>query len=237
MEISGVLFDLYGTLFTYGNMSRAFSLWHEDLARALKVLGQDLSPSKVSKLCKKFFSEPVEEDARYTEYEIRLKRLAEAAGALPDANWIRHTAAISMNRWQRHIPINPETRPLLETLRENGIRIGIISNFQHAPHVRRVLRKNGLIPLLDAIIISGEVHAKKPDPKIFEIALEKLGTCAEKTLFVGDDPKRDILGASSVGMQTSLFQNGSALFPLLDKIPCKIPLPSSAKVQPKSKKN
>lgn len=218
-------------------MSRAFSLWHEDLAHALKDLGQDLSPHKVSRLCKKFFSDPVEEDSRYTEYEIRLRHLAEAAGSTPDANWIRHTAAISMNRWQRHIPINPQTRPLLETLRANGIRIGIISNFQHAPHVRKVLRRNGLIPLLDAIIISGEVHAKKPDPKIFKIALEQLGTTAEKTLFVGDDPKRDIFGANSVGMQTSLFQNGSELFPLLDRIQCKVRLPSSAKPKPKSKKN
>ncbi|MBS7390671.1 MAG: HAD family hydrolase [Fibrobacter sp.] len=74
------------------------------------------------------------------------------------------------------------------------------------------MRKHGLLKILDAVIISGEVHVRKPDPEIFKIALERLGTKAEETLFVGDDPERDIRGATSVDMQTYLFQNGSSLF-------------------------
>ncbi|MCI6873409.1 MULTISPECIES: HAD family hydrolase [Hallerella] len=212
MEIAGVLFDLYGTLYTYGNMSKAFGLWHEDVTRALKELGISASVSQVSKQCKHFFTEPVPDTDQYTQYELRLKRLAEFFGATPDYNWIKHTAAISMNRWQRLVPIHPQTIPLLKKLKKQGLKIGVISNFQHAPHVRKVLRKHGLLKILDAVIISGEVHVRKPDPEIFKIALERLGTKAEETLFVGDDPERDIRGATSVDMQTYLFQNGSSLF-------------------------
>lgn len=215
MKIAGVLFDLYGTLFTYGNMSKAFGLWHEDITRALKELGVSVSISQVAKQCKHFFSETVPDSDQYTQYELRLQKLAEFFGVKPDYNWIKHTAAISMNRWQRLVPIHPQAIPLLNTLKKQGVKIGIISNFQHAPHVRRVLRKHGLLKILDAVIISGEVHASKPDPQIFKIALERLGTEAKETLFVGDDPERDIRGAASVGMQTCLFQNGSSLFEIL----------------------
>lgn len=212
MEIAGILFDLYGTLFTYGNMSKAFSIWHEDLAQALKSLGVSTTAAQVARRCRHFFSEEIPEDNRYTEYEARLKHLAKLYGKNPDENWIKHTAATSMNRWQCFIPIHPETKALLRTLKEKGVKVGVISNFQHAPHVRKVLRRNGLLKILDAVIISGEVHAKKPDPRIFEIALERLGTKPETTLFVGDDPECDIRGAASVGMRTRLFQNGTSLF-------------------------
>lgn len=215
MEIAGILFDLYGTLFTYGNMSKAFSIWHEDLSQALKGLGVSTTAAQVAKRCRHFFSEQISEDNRYTEYEARLRHLAKLYGKNPSENWIRHTAATSMNRWQGFIPIHPETKALLQALKEKGVKIGIISNFQHAPHVRKVLRRSGLLKMLDAVIISGEVHAKKPEPRIFEIALERLGTTPETTLFVGDDPERDIRGAASVGMRTRLFQNGASLFETL----------------------
>lgn len=215
MKIAGVLFDLYGTLFTYGNMSRAFSLWHQDLAKALKKLGVSTSGKQVGKRCKHFFSEEIPENERFTEYETRLGILATLYGKEPPYNWIKHTAAVSMNRWQNLIPVHPETRSLLKFLREKHCRVGVISNFQHAPHVRKVLRRHKLLQMLDTVIISGDVHVKKPDPKIFEIALERLGTRPEETLFVGDDPERDIRGAASVGMQTRLFQNGASLFELL----------------------
>jgi len=212
MEIAGILFDLYGTLFTYGNMPKAFSIWHEDLSYALKDLGVSTTIAQVAKNCKHFFSEHVTGNERFTEYEARLKHLAGLYGKTPDDNWIRHTAATSMNRWQGFIEIHPETKALLRFLKEKGIKTGIVSNFQHAPHVRKVLRQNGLLKMLDTVIISGEVHAKKPDPRIFEHALKKLETKPETTLFVGDDPERDIQGAAAVGMRTRLFQNGSSLF-------------------------
>lgn len=210
--ISGALFDLYGTLFTYGNMAKAFSLWREDLAKALKALDISVSHSALAKQSKHFFSKPIEPDGRFTDYEVRLVNLARQNGADPDENWVKHTAAVSMNRWQRLVPIHPQTVPLLQKLKGRGVRVGVISNFQHAPHVRKVLRRHGLLNILDAVVISGEVRHQKPEPEIFRIALERLGTRPEDTLYVGDDPVRDIAGAKSVGMQTKLFQNGASLF-------------------------
>ena len=217
MEIAGILFDLYGTLFTYGNMSKAFSIWHQDLSHALRGIGVSTTATQVARLCKHFFSEQVPKESRYTEYEARLKHLVERYGVRPDENWIRRTASTSMNRWQGFVPIHPEAKFLLQSLKKKGIKVGIISNFQHAPHVRKVLQRNGILKILDAVVISGEVHVKNPEPRIFEIALEKLGTKPEETLFVGDDPECDIRGAAAVGIRTRLFQNGASLLKTLEK--------------------
>ncbi|MCL2771920.1 MAG: HAD family hydrolase [Oscillospiraceae bacterium] len=54
--------------------------------------------------------------------------------------------------------------------------------------------------LFEVIIVSDEVGIKKPDPKIFELALSKIDVLPENALFVGDDLKNDIYGCQNAGM-------------------------------------
>jgi putative hydrolase of the HAD superfamily len=217
-SVSAVLFDLYGTLLTYGNMREAFALWHRDLAIAIGEAGGQVSIQTVAQYCNHFFSQIITGDLKYTAYEERLFLLAKECGITPPLEWIKKTAATSMDNWQSKISLNPEAIPVLQALRAQGIRTGVISNFDHHPHVYKVLQQTGIFHELDAIIISGEVHLKKPDPRIFFFALEKLNTTANKTLFVGDDPDKDICGAKAIGMQTRLFQNGASLSEILSPL-------------------
>jgi putative hydrolase of the HAD superfamily len=216
--VSAVLFDLYGTLLTYGNMREAFALWHRDLAIAIGEAGGRVGIQTVARNCEHFFSQSITGDLKYTAYEERLFLLAKECGITPTLEWIKKTAATSMDNWQSKISLNPEAIPVLQALRAQGIRTGVISNFDHHPHVYKVLHQTGIFHELDAIIISGEVRLKKPDPQIFFFALEKLNTTATKTLFVGDDPDKDICGAQAIGMQTRLFQNGASLSEILSPL-------------------
>jgi len=218
IPVSAVLFDLYGTLLIYGNMCEAFALWHQDLTTAIVEAGGLVDLQTVARNCEHFFSQSVTSDLKYTAYEERLFLLAKECGITPTLEWIKKTATTSMNNWQSKISLNPEAIPELQALRAKGIRTGVISNFDHHPHVYKVLQQTGLFHKLDAIIISGEVRLKKPDPQIFRLALEKLNTAATKTLFVGDDPEKDICGAKAIGMQTSLFQNGASLSAILSPL-------------------
>ncbi|WP_246943247.1 HAD family hydrolase [Bacillus pinisoli] len=59
-----------------------------------------------------------------------------------------------------------------------------------------------LVPFFDEIIISGAFGKGKPDPSIFEHALDKLGEIKENVIMVGDNLMTDILGASRVGITT-----------------------------------
>jgi putative hydrolase of the HAD superfamily len=91
-------------------------------------------------------------------------------------------------------------RDILEKLHQAGLKIGILSNFYG--NVEILCHEFGLIPYLDVILDSAEVGLRKPDPKLFELALNQLGVAAEEAAFVGDSYERDIVPAKSVGMKT-----------------------------------
>lgn len=54
----------------------------------------------------------------------------------------------------------------------------------------------------DLIIVSEETGIKKPDPRIFEMAVRKLAVKPEECIYIGDHPINDIQGASEIGMKT-----------------------------------
>ena len=93
---------------------------------------------------------------------------------------------------------------LLEALRSRGIKTGVILNSW--PDPGRVLRgdieRAGLTGLLDTIVISSEVGMRKPDPGIFQLALDELGVEPHDAMFVGDRLETDVQGAANVGMTT-----------------------------------
>ena len=95
--------------------------------------------------------------------------------------------------------------PVLRSLR-NDYNLGIIAN-QH-PEVMEGLRDYGIAPLFDVIVISEIVGLFKPDPAIFNYALEKTGISAEEAVFVGDRPDNDVRPAKALGFRTVRFRRG-----------------------------
>ena len=91
-------------------------------------------------------------------------------------------------------------RHVLEALHFAGLKLGVISNFYG--NVEVLCKEFGLNEYLDFILDSMVVGVRKPDPAIFRLALEKLGTPAEETAFVGDSFDRDIIPAKALGMKT-----------------------------------
>lgn len=102
---------------------------------------------------------------------------------------------------------NPGALQTVERARAAGLSVGVVTNgnaeVQHAK-----LSSIGIEKLLDAVIISEAVGLRKPDPKIFELAASELAVELEATLFVGDNPEVDIVGAAGAGMRTAWFRNG-----------------------------
>ena len=92
----------------------------------------------------------------------------------------------------------PETEEILRAL-HGKVRIGIVSNFDTRIH--RVLANLGIAKFFEHVIISSEVGADKPSPRIFKVACEKFRIAPEDVLFVGDDPEADWLGATDAGMK------------------------------------
>jgi putative hydrolase of the HAD superfamily len=98
----------------------------------------------------------------------------------------------------------PGARELLIALQEGGYRVGLVADGRVDEST--VLRaRHELDPLLDAVVISEEVGATKPDRRPFDAALRRLGippTMAERVVMMGNRLERDVRGASELGMVT-----------------------------------
>lgn len=97
----------------------------------------------------------------------------------------------------------PETRLVLKQLKEQGMELGIISNFDS--RLFSVLRGLGIADLFDTVTISTLAHAAKPSPRIFRQALDKHAADPEEALHVGDSVRDDLQGARGAGLHGALL--------------------------------
>jgi putative hydrolase of the HAD superfamily len=88
--------------------------------------------------------------------------------------------------------------PMLRRLRDAGLRLGIISNFEE--WLERLLDQLGVREYFDVRVISGVEGMEKPDPRIFELAMSRAGVDAASSVYVGDSPKFDVEPAAALGM-------------------------------------
>jgi putative hydrolase of the HAD superfamily len=87
--------------------------------------------------------------------------------------------------------------PLLDRLRARHA-LGIVSNFYG--NLETVCFEAGIAPFFRVLVDSSRVGCRKPDPRIFQAALEPLGVTPARALFVGDSLTRDMAGARALGM-------------------------------------
>ncbi len=105
----------------------------------------------------------------------------------------------------------PHVRSTLISLREKGLRLGVVSD---APKMRAWLRLSemNLTDFFDVVVTLDDTGELKPSRLPFEAAINKLQILPEEILFVGDNPGRDIAGAKELGMKTALAKYGQ-MFP------------------------
>lgn len=106
----------------------------------------------------------------------------------------------------------PEVIDVLQQLRARGVRLGVLSN---APsNLPSFLEQLGVAPFLDFSVVSAVEGVKKPDRRIFEVALARAGAAPAEALHVGDMYLEDVLGGRAAGINTLLMERGEhALFP------------------------
>ena len=202
MSIKGIFFDLYGTLLVYGDMKQAWNDWLATFYDQLTAQGLNSSRAAFSQACDGFFNAaaPAGKDGHLTELERRIQRLCAALDHQPDPASLRDIADRIAAAWQSHVSIDPEAMPVLMDLKQRNKTLGLVSNFDHPPHVRRILSENGWATVFDTIVISSEVGVKKPDPAIFAIALQRTGIAPGDAIYIGDTHD-DVAGAIAAGIR------------------------------------
>jgi len=103
----------------------------------------------------------------------------------------------------------PRSRRLLSAL--YGYPLGVVSNGQRV-FSEVELRMFGLAPFFKAVVFSSDVGCKKPDDRIFQVALRRIGVEPEEALFIGDSMTNDIIPAQRLGMQAISIREAWPLF-------------------------
>src|SRR5436309_5818092 len=96
----------------------------------------------------------------------------------------------------------PEVPEALRLLRTQGLKLGVVSNFDG--RLPPLLAGLGLSPLVDLVLPSTTADAAKPDPAIFRRALSALGVTASATVHAGDGLVADVEGARRAGLRAVL---------------------------------
>ncbi|XP_010543273.1 PREDICTED: haloacid dehalogenase-like hydrolase domain-containing protein 3 [Tarenaya hassleriana] len=105
---------------------------------------------------------------------------------------------------------DPKAETVFKALRETGVKVAIVSNFD--TRLRPLLRALRCEDWFDAVTVSAEVEAEKPNPTIFLKACELLGVNPEDAVHVGDDRRNDIWGARDAGCDAWLWGSDVASF-------------------------
>ena len=116
-----------------------------------------------------------------------------------------------------------DTIPVLDRLKDKGIRLAIISNWDH--RLFSIVKQLGLSDYFEQVTASSVVGTAKPGKRIFEAALQGMGVWAGESLHVGDSLEDDYHGATRMGLKAVLLDrkkkayNGVVRIDSLDQLP------------------
>jgi putative hydrolase of the HAD superfamily len=124
--------------------------------------------------------------------------------ALPDAGPIAPGRMVEALLASLRFTAFADARPALLAARARGQHLVVVSNWDVSLH--DVLTGLGLEPLLDGILTSAEVGARKPAPAMFERALALVGGLPTQAIHVGDSFDEDVAGARAAGIEAVLIR-------------------------------
>lgn len=203
--IKHVFFDLDRTLWDFNANSRLElnNLWTE-----FKLHQKGISlPDQFIKIYEKVNSECW---AKYrkdeiTKEELRGKRFNDTLSyfGIEDANLAEEIGATYIQNSPNRTILVEGTKEILFYLKEK-YHLHIITNgFKEVQHLK--LNNCGLTPFFDEIITSEEVGVMKPNAQVFDYSLNQANAKKEESVYVGDDFKVDIEGATNAGLHTIFY--------------------------------
>jgi putative hydrolase of the HAD superfamily len=207
-QIKGVFFDLYGTLLIFHDYDSANKEW---INCYYELIGKpyNISFDQIEILCEKIISKdvPKNNEHQLTTYESKIKWFLEEIGLILPIGKLKELANVTIQKWQEQIELDKESIATIENLKKK-YTVGLITNFDHTPHIYKVLMSTNLKSFFDFVIVSDEVNCKKPEGKIFELGLSKCGLRPNEVVYIGDNPEDDIEGALNAGLSAILIDRG-----------------------------
>jgi len=210
MRVDAVFFDLFDTLLLLEDGEVYHELCLRKMHKFLVEKGIDVPYDHFQRvyfdISNRFYSES-RESLEEPHFNFRVSQTLEKLGynlRASDTTVSGATTAFA-DEFVHHVKLDKDATYVLRKLHEK-YKLGLISNFAIPECGRKLLDTFGLKECFDFVLISAEVNQRKPSPKIFKKALQKLRVDASRAVFVGDMVDLDVMGAQSVGMKTVLIR-------------------------------
>lgn len=203
--VEAVIFDWGGTLSVFADV---------DLLDLWRACAERLAPGRAAELCDHLVQVEQRAWARAVT-DQRSSRLADllveatAALGMDVTDAALELATLSyLDAWTPHVVHEPDAESMLVSLRDQGLRTGLLSNTHWPRHFHEhFLERDGLAELIDVRCYTSELTHIKPHPVAFAAVLRALDVAPGAAVFVGDRPFDDIAGAKASGMRAVLKPN------------------------------
>ena len=203
--VQGVILDFDGTLATLSRpLDELMAQGARDAVRYMRSTGMELPDEFDVNIveARRFAQEKSEEEAEEHLADDAMSFLLQFFGfpaSRMDPEVLRRAVDVfyahEMTAWR----LRPGALELLRALKEQGYRIALFTNYNADRVFQRAVDYLGLRPWLDICISSAAVEYRKPDPKLFEIALKQWDALPYEVVVVGDSLKEDVAGALESG--------------------------------------
>ena len=200
-KYDAVIFDLFGTLIddisTPGPQMDRYRRVVSKMAFALDVPVEGFERLWNETLDKRMAG-------GFADLEANFRAICRELGGSPDASQVAEAVQVRIEFIRSAMTPRPDTNATLTRLRGAGYRIGLISDC--GPGTAAVWDETSFAPLIDEAVLSCSVGLKKPDPRIYTLACQRLGVSPERCLYVGDGGSSELTGATAMGMRAVLIR-------------------------------
>jgi putative hydrolase of the HAD superfamily len=200
MKYQAVISDLYGTLIHNWAPER------EEMTISQKGSVLSVNPADLIKLWRATTGDRM--TGIFNSSESCLQDICHRLGVSVSDDQIRLAVAIRIQQTTQELEPQNGAEEVLADLRSQGYRTGLISNISMSSVA--FWKTSRLMPLIDVAVMSCHEGTKKPDPRIYRVACERLKVEPENCLYVADGWDNELAGATSIGMTPVLIQHPGA---------------------------
>jgi putative hydrolase of the HAD superfamily len=196
MKYKAVIFDLFGTL--------VYNLPYKEYQNVLGQMASILTLSS-DDFRRLWYETTYERNTGVIRtIEANIKYICEKLGTKADdtkvrlATKIRYDFVVNTMRPRQH------AIDVLSYLKSQGLKTGLISNC--SPDTPLIWKDTPFVSLFDVALFSGVVGLMKPDPRIYQIAFERLAVKPKECLYIADGMDQELASASKLGMHAILIR-------------------------------
>jgi 2-haloalkanoic acid dehalogenase type II len=205
--IKAVLFDLGGTLIYFdGNWAEVAEAANRELYHHLRRQGLQVEAkvflNEFRNRLEEYYLQRDNEFIEYTTTHVLRTLLADLGYPELFPEGLAPALKVLYSVSQAHWKPEEDTLPTLEKLSRAGYRMGVISNASDDADVQRLVDNAGIRGYFDFVLSSAACGIRKPNPRIFEMGLERWGLAPHEAVMVGDTLGADILGARNAGIDS-----------------------------------